>query len=1004
MARTGLLVFTIMPRLLQGVQRGWIIIIALLGLSMGARGMLNSSDNATMEDILPSDRPKNATFHKSTARPSTDSTHASLDRYAASFTQHPSIPYYSRGDPFFIMGALLPLSCNPFIIPYMSQVELLEAFRYQVNATNSKVGNESDVLINTTVAYNVVDTLCQSQESVSASLHLLMEDVPAIVGPVTSSEAFLDVNFLSNYDIGLVSPLASGDIAAPGAAPIFLEVLPSNSYQTEAVISLLLNMNWTLVIPIYDDSAYGATFAQSFQRQAAQNNISITCSSFITFEGSSSEVSSHKNTTNSIVDCIVSQSQATVVLLFSYILPTIRLLTELSQNPGAKALTFIGTDSWSFLLHDPRLYFPGIDLSVAFFKGSIIIMPGGGIVPGFVKYFTSLNPSNTNYTYFTNAWEHKFRCILPSSEGSAGLPQCTTVSSNRTLPPSCICTGKERLVPSDVHFTSGYTIDSVSVILRALDRILNNCSSIPINLYGVDFCALNEISGLDIIRVARAFPIVGSTGTLAFNGINRAYPAIDFVQVNEFGQPHIIGTYNDNNFSISHAELTFKTSPNSIPISAIIPQEPSIDSASGLAVLILSIIIIAITVVVMIVIQIYRRRSVIRRSSPLFCQLILIGILLLNSGTIVWVVYPSTFSCLFRTWTLMIGLALIFSNLFAKTYRIHKIFSSVRIRNQPLTNIYILKYTIGIMLFEIVLLVVYTFANGVPQYTIVHDPRNYLNAYGSCTCTLSTLSDVITTFLLAFNAILIFFTALLAYLTRNVDESYNESKYIALTVYISALIYIITLPIYFTISQYGTSYVVNLLLAQSVAIFLVSVAILSFIFLPKILRLAKVVNIRDSISTTGVFSTRLAEHRLSSSFQAKDKINVQGSNDKRRFQSVPSVVHRNVGRSNSLDSTQRHYRDYIAKRSSSHDISATLAEPNPESNTNYDFPVSDASRIAAELTARNTPSSQTRHYGRRQRPRLNRAVTFCAPNTRATSLTPLASESESESEDNYISD
>ena len=277
----------------------------------------------------------------------------------------------------------------------------------------------------------------------------------------------------------------------------------------------------------------------------------------------------------------------------------------------------------------------------------------------------------------------------------------------------------------------------------------------------------------------------------------------------------------------------------------------------------------------MIIIHAYRMEPVIKKASPLFCQLILLGVIVINTGILIWVLAPSTCACLIRCWTLMLGIALIFSNILAKSFRIYKIFTSIRVRNNPLTNGYLIKYTLSILFFEVALLLVFTFVNGIPELIVVHDPRDYKNSYMSCRSQYTTFESLTLILILIYNAILIFATAILAYLIRNVEESYNESKHIALAAYSSTLLYIIILPIYFTVSEYTDHYVENRLLVQSIGLFCISFVILIFLFLPKLICLYKSVMVDGSVV---IESTSMNQAGSNSNNRRHLASNVQANN------------------------------------------------------------------------------------------------------------------------------
>ena len=71
----------------------------------------------------------------------------------------------------------------------------------------------------------------------------------------------------------------------------------------------------------------------------------------------------------------------------------------------------------------------------------------------------------------------------------------------------------------------------------------------------------------------------------------------------------------------------------------------------------------------------YRRESVIKKTSPLFSQLILIGIHMVCISQIIWnIPQQTTGTCFSKVWLIMIGFPLMMGSTLAKLYRIYIIF------------------------------------------------------------------------------------------------------------------------------------------------------------------------------------------------------------------------------------------------------------------------------------------------------------------------------------------
>lgn len=214
----------------------------------------------------------------------------------------------------------------------------------------------------------------------------------------------------------------------------------------------------------------------------------------------------------------------------------------------------------------------------------------------------------------------------------------------------------------------------------------------------------------------------------------------------------------------------------------MVPQNTTITSVAGAIVFTLATIMIVISVMCMVYFYINRTEAVIKKSSPVFCQLMLVGIIFMGMGLIVWSLQQTMFTCVFKAWVTVIGFGLIMGNLLAKTYRIFKIFSNIRVTTSAIRDRDLLLFSAGVILIEIALLIVYTFGAGIPEALVVVSSSNYLYSYITCGSNNQAFHTAIVIAIISFNGVLVVLTAIVAFLTRNVDSAFNESKYIGATV------------------------------------------------------------------------------------------------------------------------------------------------------------------------------------------------------------------------------
>lgn len=299
------------------------------------------------------------------------------------------------------------------------------------------------------------------------------------------------------------------------------------------------------------------------------------------------------------------------------------------------------------------------------------------------------------------------------------------------------------------------------------------------------------------------------------------------------GQLVEVGGYDGLNVTFITNELVWKD--GELPISAIVPQQVEIGSPIGIVFLVLTIIALIVSISFSVIFWYYKDEKVVKKTSPFFSQLILIGIDLCLLSQIFWAVSQTGFTCFTKVWLLAIGFGLIMGNLLAKTYRIFKIFTNVQVTSLVMKDTDLLKFSIVILAIEIALLSVYCFTGGgTPKPVFIQSTSDSLLLIIQCAVPSSFIQLLGQISLLVFNGLLILCGVVIAYVSRHVESSFNESKYIAITVYIYLLVVIILLPLYYTAGDSGSS-VQRQFILRSISVLAAMYFTLVALFVPKLI-------------------------------------------------------------------------------------------------------------------------------------------------------------------------
>lgn len=282
----------------------------------------------------------------------------------------------------------------------------------------------------------------------------------------------------------------------------------------------------------------------------------------------------------------------------------------------------------------------------------------------------------------------------------------------------------------------------------------------------------------------------------------------------------------------------------------IIPSEITFSDPLGIVALIFIIIGLLAVLATSIYFFVNRNEKVIKKTSPFFSQLMLLGIALCIISQIFWDVKQSTFTCLIKIWLLAIGFGLIMGNLLAKTYRIFKIFNNARVTSLVIRDTDLLKFTGAVILLEILLLSLYSFPSGLPRPVVIQSTSDSLLKIVKCEVPSSWLQTAGIIVLLGVNFLLVLAAVIIAYLTRNVDSAFNESRYIGYTVYVFFLATIILLPLYYTAGDSSSSNSRQFII-RTLAILVPMYFCLGALFVPKIILVEKAKRAERKLAAAG---------------------------------------------------------------------------------------------------------------------------------------------------------
>ncbi|XP_003492891.1 gamma-aminobutyric acid type B receptor subunit 2 isoform X1 [Bombus vosnesenskii] len=244
----------------------------------------------------------------------------------------------------------------------------------------------------------------------------------------------------------------------------------------------------------------------------------------------------------------------------------------------------------------------------------------------------------------------------------------------------------------------------------------------------------------------------------------------------------------------------------------------------------------------------YRNQRYIKMSSPHLNNLIIVGCMLTYSSVIflgldsqLSSVTAFPYICTARAWLLMAGFSLAFGSMFSKTWRVHSIFTDVKL-NKKVIKDYQLFMVVGVLL-VIDLGIMTTWQVADPFYRETKQMEPYPHPSSEDIIIIPEneycQSNRMTIYLgciYAYKGVLMIFGAFLAWETRHVSiPALNDSKYVGMSVYNVVIMCVTGAAISFVLADKQDAMFIML------AIFIIfcSTATLCLVFVPKLIELRR---------------------------------------------------------------------------------------------------------------------------------------------------------------------
>ena len=727
----------------------------------------------------------------------------------------------------------------------------VEAMVYAVDRINA----DPDLLPNISLGFDIRDTCGLSNKALEETVSLMdiknsgaisEIGISGVIGPARSDTSVHVASLLRVFQIPQISHASTAKILSDKERfDYFFRTIPSDGFQAKAMADIIAYFNWTYVIAINSDDTYGRGGINSLKEELSHLNVCVVTRPDVTSLPLNADDSSYANVIRFIDQKW--KENASVIVLFGQRSTAEGVLRAFrDSNLPNKNRTWIASDAWTTRVP--------VDLRDTV-RGMLGVVPDIHSISSFDDYFSSLHPSNyTTNPWFTEYWNSMFN---RSEEESAAI------KGNGV----------------------GYVIDAVYAFAHAIHDMIN-ISCMDDNKF--DLCqdiltyrfSKKALDGAKLRRNLFNISFMSpSSNQVSFDSAGNQQGSYEIINLGANSQLQIVGTWNhslqltaDNIYWSGGGEVPLSMcsilcGPGHQPVlvpgesdccwtcvpcqgdNTVSSGEECIECATGsspneerdtcmpnpltfltwsnpwgIFIIIGASVGILATSFVIFVFIIFNKHKVILASCRELSAILLTGIMLCYILPFFYIATPSPGVCAIRRFGIGFCFSLCFSPLLMKTNRIYRVFHKAPRTARFASSFHQVLFSCGLILIQVLMAVLWL---ALERPSVEH-------VYGR------TVTELICgerpyiglSIFLGYNLLLLVLSTYYAFRARNIPATFNETKFISITLYTVCIIWLGFIPTYFGTVKLGTVYQTTSLM---IAVLLTSTTTLGCLFFPKAL-------------------------------------------------------------------------------------------------------------------------------------------------------------------------
>ncbi|XP_069800032.1 extracellular calcium-sensing receptor-like [Dendropsophus ebraccatus] len=422
-----------------------------------------------------------------------------------------------------------------------------------------EVNENPDLLPNITLGFQMFDSCFLESASLQAVFQTMSSNgnqppnykcgsepiVPAIIGDVSTSSVAI-ARMLGLWRFPQVSYVAAlPTLSNKFEFPSFTRTTVSTRSQPQALIELCKKFEWTWIGVVASSADSYIQGVVEFRKEAIKNGICIEFFEIVTFNPINNRIPK-------TVD-IISRSTARVVILYSTIAEILLLFHKILQE-NVNGKVWIGTEAWYTI--------PPIDIQFwTVLNGTIGIARSRNISPNFSSFLQTLNPSKYPRMIFVKTfWEVMFNCRWPEPEVNTHFINLGHVNKTCTGLEKVVTNDVAELNdPTSLFVYMAH--NAVYAIAHALHNLLH-CSPGEGPFHGGSCANKQDIQPWQLLHYLRRVHFVNTAGEdVSFNANGDIYGHFDIMNWQsedngrQFLKVGIFNEYLDQKLSINESAI-----------------------------------------------------------------------------------------------------------------------------------------------------------------------------------------------------------------------------------------------------------------------------------------------------------------------------------------------------------------------------------------------------------------------------------------------------------------